>query len=63
MAAGIKIQPCKSKLFQFEVEYLGHKINKEGVEMIPEYVPKVTNWPVPTKGKEVVTFLGFAGYS
>ena len=50
-AADIKIQPCKSKLFQSEVEYLGHKISKEGVKMIPEYVHKVTNWPVPTSGK------------
>ena len=33
-AAGIKIQPCKSKLFQSKVEYLGHKISKEGVKMI-----------------------------
>ena len=48
--AGIKIQPCKSKLFQSEVEYLGHKISKEGVEMIPDYVRKVTTWPVPTSG-------------
>ena len=61
-AVGIKIQPCKSKLFQSEVEYLGHKISKEGVKMIPEYVLKVTNWPVPTKSKEVATFIGFAGY-
>ena len=30
--------------------------------MIPEYVSKVTNWPVPTSGKEVATFLGFARY-
>ena len=62
MATGIKIQPCKTKLFQSEVEYLGHKISKGGVEMIREYVHKVTNWPVLTSGKEVVTFLGFAGY-
>ena len=61
-AAGIKIQPCKTKLFQSEVEYLGHKISKGGVKMIPEYVHKVTNWPVPKSGKEVATFLGFAGY-
>ena len=49
-AAGIKIQPCKSKLFQSEVEYLGHKISRKGVEMIPDYVKKVTSWPVPTSG-------------
>ena len=36
-AAGIKIQPCKTKLFQSEVEYLGHRISKGGVSMIPEY--------------------------
>ena len=62
VAAGIKIQPCKSKLFQSEVEYLGHKISKEGVKMILEYVIKITNWPVPTNCKKVATFLGFAGY-
>ena len=30
--------------------------------MIPDYVRKVMSWPVPTSGKEVATFLGFAGY-
>ena len=34
-AAEIKIQPCKTKLFQSEVEYLGHKISKGGVSMVP----------------------------
>ena len=50
-----------TKLFKSEVEYLGHKISKGGVEMIPEYVRKVTNWPIPTSGKEVAMFVGFAG--
>ena len=44
-ATGIKIQPCKTKLFQSEVEYLGHKISKGGVLMIPEYVQKIKDWP------------------
>ena len=35
VAAGIKIQPCKTKLFQSKVEYLGHKIIKGRVLMIP----------------------------
>ena len=51
-AAGIKIQPCKTKLFQSEVEYLGHKISKGEVSMIPEYVQKIKDWPVPETGKE-----------
>ena len=59
-AAGIKIQPCKTKLFQPEVEYLGHKISKGGVLMTPEYVQRIKDWPVLKSGKEVATFLGFA---
>ena len=31
-APGIKIQPCKTKLFQSEVEYLGHKISKKVIK-------------------------------
>ena len=30
--------------------------------MIPEYVKSIKDWPVPKSGKEVATFLGFAGY-
>ena len=44
------------------MEYLEHKISKGGVEMIPEYVLKVTNWPVLMIGKEVALFLEFARY-
>ena len=55
-------EPCKTKLFQSEVEYFGHKISKGGVSMIPEYVQKIKDWPVLQSGKEVDTFLGFAGY-
>ena len=62
MSAGIKIQSSKTKLFQTEVEYLGHKISKGGVSLIPEYVQKIKDLPVPKNGKEVATFLGFAGY-
>ena len=44
------------------MEYLGHKISKGRVSMIPEYVQKVKDWPVPKNGKKVATFLGFVGY-
>ena len=30
--------------------------------MIPKYVQPIKDWPVPKNGKEVATFLGFAGY-
>ena len=62
-AAGIKIQLCKTKLFQSEVEYLEQRISKEGVSMKPEYMQKIKDWPVPKTAKEVATFLGFPGYT
>ena len=62
-ATVMKIQSCKTKLFQIEMEYLGHKISKVGVSMIPENVPKIKDWPVPKTGKEVATFLGFDRFS
>ena len=30
--------------------------------MIPEYVQKIKDWPVPKTGEEVTTFLGFTRY-
>ena len=56
-AAGIKIKPCKTKLFQSEVEYLGHKISKNRVSMIPHYEQKIKDWPVPKCGKDGAAFL------
>ena len=60
--AGIKIQPSKTKIFQSEVEYLGHKVSKQGVEMVDKYVKDIQNWPRPTSCREMSSFLGFAGY-
>ena len=39
------------------MEYLGHRLSKEGVSMVPEYIQ--TEWPAPETYKEVATFLGF----
>ena len=58
----IKIQPCKTKLFQSDVEYLGYKISKGGVSMILEYIQKIKDWSVLKIGKELAMFLGFAGH-
>ena len=45
-----------------ELEYLGHRISKEGVSMVPEYTQTIKEGPVSKMGKKVATFLGFAGY-
>ena len=60
--AGIRLNTSKTHLFQEEVEYLGHLVNAEGVKLIPSYVQKIVEWPLPQTGKELSAFLGFTNY-
>ncbi len=60
--AKLKLSPKKCSLFQREVRYLGHIINKEGVSPDPEKVKAVTTWPTPDSGTEVKRFLGLCSY-
>ena len=59
---GMKLNIKKCKVFQQEVEYLGHLVSEKGIRMIPSYVEKITSWPLPKTGKELKSFLGFCGY-
>jgi len=60
--AGMRLNASKTHLFQEEVEYLGHLVNAEGVKLIPSYVQKIVEWPLPQTGKELSAFLGFTNY-
>ena len=60
--ARIKIQPKKTKIFQTETEYLGHKVSQGGVQMLEQYVKDIQSWPRPTSCKEMSSYLGFTGY-
>ena len=59
---GLKIAPAKSFLFRSKVDYLGHQVSADGIEMVPSYTDLLLNWPKPTTPKELATFLGKAGY-
>lgn len=60
--ANLKLKPSKCKLFQKEVQYLGHIVSAQGVQTDPSKTIDVENWPVPGTRKEVRSFLGFVGY-
>ena len=48
--------------FQSHILFLGHTLSKDGIAPNPKKVQKVKDWPVPSKAKEVHSFLGLASY-
>jgi hypothetical protein len=52
----------KCEFFQDHVEFLGHRIDREGVHMMDEKVKAIRQWPPPKSVDEVRSFLGLAGY-
>ena len=45
-----------------EVPFLGHVISQGGIAVNPSKVKDVLEWETPQTVKEVISFLGLAGY-
>lgn len=60
--AGLKLAPLKCHFMRKEVKYLGHLMNKDGVQTDPEKIETITSWPKPSNHKELHTFIGLCGY-
>src|SRR5258707_578582 len=56
------LRPGKCKFECREVDYLGLVISKDHVAMDPIKVQGVTDWPQPTKVKDVQSFIGFVNF-
>ena len=56
----VKPEKCFFKVW--EVEMLGLIIGPNGIKMDLKKVKVITNWPIPTKVKEVQLFLGLANF-
>ncbi len=54
--------PDKCVLGVNELEYVGHVLNEHGLSMSDEKIRTVLDFPVPTKIKELRSFLGLANY-
>lgn len=59
--AGLKLKPAKCIFWSPQVEFLGHIVSAQGVQLGPRKVNKVAEWPKPKMRKEV-QFLGLANY-
>ena len=60
--AHLKLKPKKCRVFQTEVEYLGHIVSEKGIQMDPKKVNVVAEWPIPQNVRDVRSFLGLASY-
>jgi hypothetical protein len=52
----------KCELFHHEVEFLGHRVGRDGVRMMEDKVQAIREWPTPRSVRDVRVFLGTAGY-
>jgi hypothetical protein len=60
--AGLKLKPEKCTLMQKSVSFLGHVVSGDGISTDPEKIRAVTEWPTPSRVKDVRSFLGLASY-
>ena len=60
--AGLKLHMKKCCLFQRQVNFLGHVLTEAGVEVQPEKVAVVQNWPTPRNLTELRSFVCLCSY-
>ena len=60
--AQLKLNPEKCRFFQKQVEYLGHIISADGVQISDRNRTAILNFPKPTSIKQVQSFLGLCNY-
>ncbi len=56
----LKAEKCKFKVL--ETEYLGVIISENSIRMDPVKVAGIAEWPMPTKKRELQSFLGFTNF-
>ena len=55
-------KPSKCVIGVDEVDFLGFKVNKKGVQMQKLLMDSILEWPVPASVKDVQRFVGLANY-
>ena len=58
-AAGLKLKPKKCDLFQTQVNFLGHVLDKTGIRPDPKKLEAVREWELPKTVTQVGSFKAF----
>ena len=60
--AGLRVRESKCSFFQDSVEYLGHRMSRDGVRPTEDKVKAIVDAPRPTNVTELKSFLGLVTY-
>lgn len=61
-SARLRLNPEKCRFCVDQLKYLGHVVDREGIQTDPEKVSAVADWPEPRTIKEIRQFLGMASW-
>ena len=56
------LQERKCEFFRTQVRFLGHVVSQQGIQVDPEKVRAIKEFPRPTNLKELISFLGMANF-
>ena len=56
--AGYRLHPKKCEFFKKEAEWIGHKIDQEGVRPLQYKLEAITKLPIPKNKKELKIIFG-----
>ena len=62
MKHNLKLKSEKSKWFERGISFVGYKVSSSGIEMDPERIRIIQEWPRPECVKEVRSFIGMLQY-
>lgn len=58
----LKLKPNFMKLGHSHLKCLGHVVSKDGISIDPIKLDVIKDWPLPTTGKELRSFLGLCSF-
>ena len=60
--AGLKLKPAKCSFFQSEMEFLGHRVSRDGIAPLPGKVDAIRQMSTPASLRDIQVFIGMVGY-
>lgn len=60
--ASLKLKLSKCHLFKHSVEFLGHMVGEQGIQMTPDKVQAIQDWPTPKNLTECQSFVDLCCY-